>query len=44
MVSDWTTPFSAALFGMLLEHPELSPVRATDDVDVVIEVVSRRAT
>ena len=26
---------------MLLDHPDLSPVRATDDVDVVIEVVSR---
>lgn len=27
--------------GLLLDHPELSPVRATDDVDVVIEVVSQ---
>jgi predicted nucleotidyltransferase len=28
--------------GLLLDHPELSPVRATDDVDVVLEVVSQR--
>lgn len=30
-----------SVVGLLLDHPELSPVRATDDVDVVIEVVSR---
>jgi predicted nucleotidyltransferase len=29
-----------SVVGLLLDHPELSPVRATDDVDVVIEVVS----
>jgi predicted nucleotidyltransferase len=30
-----------SVVGLLLDHPELSPVRATDDVDVVIEVVSQ---
>ena len=30
-----------SVVGLLLDHPELSPVRATDDVDVVIEIVSR---
>ncbi|MEO7414819.1 MAG: hypothetical protein ABIZ81_15850 [Opitutaceae bacterium] len=30
-----------AVVSLLLDHPELSPVRATDDVDVVIEVVSQ---
>lgn len=30
-----------SVVGLLLDHPELSPMRATDDVDVVIEVVSR---
>jgi len=27
--------------GLLLARPELSPARATDDVDVVLEVVSQ---
>ena len=31
-----------SVVGLLLDHPELSPVRATDDVDVVLEVVSQR--
>ena len=30
-----------SVVGLLLDYPDLSPVRATDDVDVVIEVVSR---
>lgn len=30
-----------SVVGLLLDHPDLSPARATDDVDVVIEVVSR---
>lgn len=30
-----------SVVGLLLDHPEMSPVRATDDVDVVIEVVSQ---
>jgi predicted nucleotidyltransferase len=30
-----------SVVSLLLDHPELSPVRATDDVDVVIEVVSQ---
>jgi hypothetical protein len=30
-----------SVVGLLVDHPDLSPVRATDDVDVVIEVVSR---
>lgn len=30
-----------SVVGLLLDHPGLSPVRATDDVDVVIEIVSR---
>ncbi len=30
-----------SVVGLLLDFPELSPVRATDDVDVVIEVVSQ---
>lgn len=29
-----------SVVGLLLDHPELSPVRATDDVDVVIDVVT----
>ena len=31
-----------SVVGLLLDHPELSPVRATADVDVVLEVVSQR--
>src|SRR6476661_4054067 len=31
-----------SVVGLLLDHPELSPVRATDDVDVVIEVVGEQ--
>ena len=31
-----------SVVGLLLDHPELSPVRATDDVDVVLEVDSQR--
>jgi len=31
-----------SVVGLLLDHPELSPVRATDDVDVVIEVIRGR--
>ena len=30
-----------SVVGLLVDHPGLSPVRATEDVDVVIEVVSR---
>jgi hypothetical protein len=30
-----------SVVGLLLDHPELSLGRATDDVDVVIEVVSQ---
>lgn len=30
-----------SIVGLLLDHPELSSVRPTDDVDVVIEVISR---
>jgi predicted nucleotidyltransferase len=30
-----------SVVGLLLDHPEMSPVRATDDVDVVIGVVSQ---
>lgn len=30
-----------AVVGLLLDKPEFTPVRATDDVDVVIEMVSR---
>ena len=30
-----------SVVGLLLDHPDLSPVRVTDDVDVVIELVSR---
>ena len=30
-----------SVVGLLLDRPELSPVRVTDDVDVVIEVVSQ---
>ena len=30
-----------SIVGLLLDYPELSPVRATDDVDVVIEIVSQ---
>lgn len=30
-----------SVVGLLLDHPDLSPMRATDDVDVIIEVVSR---
>ncbi len=31
-----------SIVGLLLDHPELSSVRPTDDVDVVIEVISPR--
>jgi hypothetical protein len=31
-----------AIVGLLLDHPELSPVRPTDDVDVILEVVTSR--
>lgn len=30
-----------SIVGLLLDHPELSSIRPTDDVDVVIEVISR---
>lgn len=30
-----------SVVGLLLDHPNLSPIRVTDDVDVVIEVVSQ---
>jgi len=30
-----------AVVGLLLDHPELSAVRATADVDVVIEAISQ---
>jgi len=30
-----------SVVGLLLDHPSLSPIRVTDDVDVVIEVVSQ---
>lgn len=30
-----------SVVGLLLDHPSLSPVRVTDDVDVVIEIVSQ---
>lgn len=31
-----------SIVGLLLDNPELSPVRPTDDVDVIVEVLSRR--
>jgi tRNA nucleotidyltransferase/poly(A) polymerase len=33
-----------SVVGLLLDHPELSPVRATDDVDVVIGGFPTRVT
>ena len=31
-----------SVVGLLLDQPELTPVRPTDDVDVIIEVISQR--
>lgn len=31
-----------SIVGLLLDEPELSPVRPTDDVDVIVEVLSRK--
>ncbi len=31
-----------SIAGLLLDHPELTPMRPTDDVDVIVEVLSRK--
>lgn len=29
-----------AVVSLLIDHPDLSPARATDDVDVIVELIS----
>ena len=32
-----------SIVGLLLDNPELTPMRPTDDVDVIVEVLSRKS-